>query len=131
MKNIPTPTISKFKEINVGKYTTTQHFEIVKSTQDEPETEKINLARDRQFAKSLPDYWLSYRLNNRWRRITGLFKVDYTNYYKGDKGYKVGEKHLIIALLDADNREVTTYTFTGYYSSDPTRAIQLIETNNL
>jgi hypothetical protein len=131
MKNIPTPTISKFKEINVGKYSTTQHFEIVKPTQDEPETEKINLARDRQFAKSLPNYWLSYRLNNRWRRITGLFKVDNTNYYKGDKGYKVGEKHLIIALLDADDREVTTYTFTGYYSSDPTRAIQLIETNNL
>ena len=131
MKNIPVPTISKFKEINIGKYTTTQHFEIVKPTQDEPETEKINLARDRQFAKSLPNYWLSYRLNNRWRRITGLFKVDNTNYYKGDKGYKVGEKHLIIALLDADDREVTTYTFTGYYSSDPTRAIQLIETNNL
>ena len=127
MKNIPTPTISKFKEINVGKYTTTQHFEIVKSTHDEPETEKINLARDRQFAKSLPDYWLSYRLNNRWRRITGLFKVDDTNCYKGDKGYKVGEKHLIIALLDADNREVTIYTFENYYTKNVDEAIQLIK----
>jgi hypothetical protein len=127
MKNIPTPTISKFKEINVGKYTTTQHFEIVKSTQDEPETGKINLARDRQFAKSLPDYWLSYRLNNRWRRITGLFKVDDTNYYKGDKGYKVGEKHLIIALLDADNLEVTIYTFENYYTKNVDEVIQLIK----
>jgi hypothetical protein len=127
MQNIPTPTISKFKEIKIGKFTTTQHFEIVKHTQDAPETERINLSKDRQFAKSLPNYWLSYRYNNRWKRITGLFKVEDTNYYKGDKGYKIGEKHLIIALLDADKREVTTYTFENYYTKDVDEVIQLIK----
>ena len=127
MQNIPTPTISKFKEINVGKFTSTQHFEIFTHTEIAPETEKINLSKDRQFAKSLPNYWLSYRLNKRWRRVTGLFKVDNTDYYKGDKGYKIGEKHLIIALLDSDGREVTIYTFENYYSKDVAQAIQLIQ----
>jgi len=124
--NIPQPQILEFTEINIGKFKTTKHFEIVQYSTETPETDKINIVKDRQFAQSLPDYWLSYRLNNRWRRITGLFKIGNTNYYKGDKGYKNVKECLVIALIDNDNRTVTIYTFKDYYSSDPTPALDLI-----
>jgi hypothetical protein len=126
MQNIPTPLVSKFNEINIGKFKTTKHFELIQHTTETPETDKINIVKDRQFAQSLPDFWLSYRLNNRWQRITGLFKIGNTNYYKGDKGHKNVKECLIIALIDNDNRSVTIYTFKDYYSSNPTPALDLI-----
>ncbi len=124
--NVPHPQIMRFSEINIGKFKTTKHFELIHNTTDTPDTDKINVVNDRQFARSLPDYWLSYRLNNRWRRITGLFKVSNTEYYKGDKGRNNVKEHLIIVRLH-DKRLATVYTFKGYYSNDPTAAIQLIK----
>jgi hypothetical protein len=126
-QNIPQPQILEFTEINIGKFKTTKHFELVQYSTETPETDKINIVKDRQFAQSLPDYWLSYRLNNRWRRITGLFKVGDSIYYKGDKGQNNVKECLVIAQIDNDSRTVIIYTFKGYYSSDPAAAIELIQ----
>lgn len=123
---IPQPEIQTFTEINIGKYKTTKHYETI----IEPlphQTSKVNIVTDRNFAKSMPDYWLSYRINNRWKRITGLFKVDGTKYHKGDKGQNNVKESLILAVIDNNKRAVTIYTFNGYYSKDPTQGINLIE----
>jgi hypothetical protein len=126
MQNIPTPLVSTFNEINIGKFITTQHFEVA-DEHNAHDTHMINLAKDRQFAKSLPDYWLSYRLNERWQRITGLFNIAGTNYYKGDTGFLDKAKHLIIARIDAENRQVTTYTFKNYFTKDVDVILHLIK----
>tara|TARA_R110000796_G_scaffold23036_1_gene66193 strand:+ start:1877 stop:2272 length:396 start_codon:yes stop_codon:yes gene_type:complete len=128
--NIPHPQKSIYTEINIGKFKTTRHYDLIQPNETAP-TELINIVTDRQFAKSLPNYWLSYRESNKWKRITGLFKVDGTKYHKGDKGRNNVKEHLILVYIDKETRTVILYTFIGYYSSDPTRAIQLIENNNL
>lgn len=125
MQNIPTPIVSRFKEINIGKYRTTQHFEVI--DKQVSITEKINLAKDRQFAKSLPEYWLSYRINNRWRRITGLFKIGDTGFYKGDTGFLENRKHLIIAFISHDTNVVTIYTFKNYFTQSAEVIFDLIK----
>ena len=125
--NVPQPQIMEFTEINIGKFKTTKHFELIQHNTETPETDKINIVTDRQFAQSLPDYWLSYRLNNRWRRITGLFKVGNSKYYKGDKGHNNVKECLVIAQMESESRKVIIYTFKGYYSSDPAEAIELIQ----
>jgi hypothetical protein len=124
--HIPTPEIQVFKEINIEKYKTTRHFESINLVKTH-QTDKINIVTDRKFAKSLPDYWLSYRFNNRWKRITGLFKVENTNYYKGDIGRNNIKESLVIVGIDKPKGIVKVCIFKGYYSKNPIPAIMRIK----
>ena len=129
--HIPAPEILEFTEINIGAYKTTKHFDLVKSNTNTPPTQKAHIVRDRQFARSLPDYWLSYRYGQRWIRITGLFKVGDTDYFKGDIGVDNVKKHLIIFKFHGNSRDITVYTFKDYYSKDLEPVIDYITKNNL
>lgn len=128
---IPIPTILKFTEINIGKYKTTKHFDLVYSNTKTPPTTKAHIVSDRQFAKSLPDYWLSYRVGKRWKRVTGLFKVGKTSYFKGDIGCNNIKEHLIIFKFGDDIRDITIYTFNNYYSKGVKSVINFITKKNL
>lgn len=128
---IPMPTILKFTEINIGNFKTTKHFDLVYSNTKTPPTKKAHIVSDRQFARSLPDYWLSYRVGKRWKRITGLFKVGKTSYFKGDIGRNNNKVHLIIFKFGDTVRDITIYTFNDYYSKDVESVIDLIKKKNL
>ncbi|WP_405350679.1 hypothetical protein [Nonlabens sp. Asnod3-H03] len=112
----PTPITNQFKEINIGKYLGTKHFELELSKNNkEVISHKIRVAVNRSFAKSLPTYWLSFRPQNKWESITGLFKTSTPYYFKGD-AYK--KKHLLIARVDEVNNTVILFYFKNFYSKD-------------
>jgi hypothetical protein len=114
----PKPIVNQFNEINIGKYLGTKHFELEQSTNSkEVISHKNRLAVNRSFAKSLPTYWLSFRPQNKWESITGLFKIGNTQYYKGDEDHR---KHLIIARVENNSNQLILFYFKNYYTSDAT-----------
>ncbi|MBE7641052.1 hypothetical protein GUB10_11970 [Salegentibacter sp. BLCTC] len=126
MATIPTPTIHTFTEINPGKYASVKHYELdqVKNG-NSLLSDKINIQKDRKFARSMPDYWLKKREGNKWSRpITGLFKTAKENIYKGDSNYK---KHLIILKLAEDESQATVYYFQNFYTADLRHILPLIK----
>lgn len=113
-----TAIVHTFKEINVGKYATVKHFKLEKVTNGKTQIgDKINLAKDRNFAKSMPEYWLKTHNGIKWSKyaLTGLFKTKRPNYYKGDASRK---KHLILAYLNERNNNLIIYFYKDYYTAD-------------
>ena len=117
MATIPTPIIHYFKEVNPGKYRSVKHFQLdqVKNGKSLL-TNKINISKDRKFAKSAPDYWLKVREGNKWSKpITGLFKTKKRDVYHGDSQYK---KDLIIAQFADQDSKVIVYYYKNFYTGD-------------
>ncbi|MCM8568875.1 hypothetical protein NE848_05770 [Gramella jeungdoensis] len=115
MHDIPAPIIHTYTEINKGKYRSVRHFELktVKNGKSVL-SDRINLQKDRQFAKSFPKYWLKIRKGKKWSRpITGLFDTDRPNLFHGDSQYK---KHLIIVHIPNQSGQVSIYYFQNYFT---------------
>jgi hypothetical protein len=115
---IPKPSIYIYKEINVGKFSTTKHFELInQNIENNNLTNLIKISKDRGFAKSLPVYWLNTRTDNKWgkRNLTGLFKTSKTNLYKGDIDKK---KNLLLFKFSEGANSLTIYCFKDYYTSN-------------
>jgi hypothetical protein len=110
----PQPIVNAFHEVNIGKYKGTKHYDL---TEHSPKaiTLKARLAVNRSFAKSLPNYWLSFRPANKWVSITGLFRIGSTQYYKGDADHK---KHLVIVEVKEQSNTITLYYFENYFTRD-------------
>jgi hypothetical protein len=125
--NIPTPTKHVYTEINQGKYKTTRHYNIVEVTNGKQIlSDLLNVNLDRNCAKSSPTYWLSIRKDNKWIRLTGLFKTPYLSYFVGDKGRNNIKEDMIISVFSEDNSSLTVYYFKGYYSNNLLSVIQSI-----
>ncbi|MFY9243930.1 MAG: hypothetical protein WAO74_12995 [Polaribacter sp.] len=123
---IPKPSIYIYKEINVGKYSTTKHFELVNQNNDNDNlTNLIKISKDRGFAKSNPLYWLNTQTNNKWnkRNLTGLFKTSISNLFKGDIDMK---KNLLLIKFSEGANSLTVYCFKNYYTSNLDNVLQLI-----
>jgi len=127
MRNIPTPAIHVFKEFNVGKYRSVKHFELLEiKNGNNLLTTKINLSKDRGFAKSNPDYWVKIWKGNKWavKTLTGLFKTKLPNIYFGYKGKK---EHLIIFKFSDDSNTITMYYFENFYTNDLSKVLELVK----
>lgn len=126
MATIPTPTVHHFKEVNPGKYASVKHYQLEQVTNGNSLlSEKINVGKDRKFARSTPDYWLKIKDGNNWSKpITGLFKTSTENLYKGDCNYK---KHLLILRFTEDQSRATVYYFRNFYTADLTRVLPLTQ----
>ncbi len=111
----PKPIVHTFSEVNKGKYRSVRHFELQKVENGESKlSDKINLQKDRQFAKSFPKYWLKIRKGNKWSRpVTGLFDTERPNIYHGDSHFK---KHLILVHIPTDSDKVKVYYFENYFT---------------
>ena len=122
----PTPTIHTFTEINPGKYASVKHYKLDQVNNGTSLiSEKINIQKDRNYAKSMPDYWLKIRQGKKWSRpITGLFKTSTENLYKGDGNYK---RHLILLRFTEDQSQVTVYYFKDFYTADLTHILPLTQ----
>lgn len=124
---IPKPSIYVYKEINVGKYSTTKHFELINQSDDnENLTNLIKISKDRGFAKSLPVYWLTNRINNKWNKsnLTGLFKTSYNHIFKGDIDKK---KNLLIVKFSEGANKIIVYCFKDFYTTNLKEVLQLID----
>jgi hypothetical protein len=113
----PKPSVYIYIEINVGKFSTTKHYELVNQIDENKLTNRIKVSKDRGFAKSLPVYWLDTRTDNKWDKIslTGLFKTSVTNLFKGDTEKK---KNLLLFKFSEDTNSLTVYFFKDYYTSN-------------
>jgi hypothetical protein len=123
---IPKPSIYIYKEINVGKFSTTKHFELVNQNNDKDNlTNLVKVSKNRGFANSMPVYWIDTRTNNKWDEIslTGLFKTSITNLFKGDIDKK---KNLLLFKFSEDANSLTFYCFKDYYTSNVNDVIQFI-----
>ena len=122
-----TPTIHIFKEFNVGKYRSVKHFELLEiKNGNNLLTTKINLSKDRGFAKSNPDYWVKIWKGNKWseKTLTGLFKTKTPNVFFGYKGKK---EHLILFKFSNDSITITVYYFENFFTNDLTKVLGFIK----
>ncbi|UMB60261.1 hypothetical protein MHL31_14395 [Lutibacter sp. A80] len=120
----PIPIIHTYKEVNTGKYKSVKHFEIAEVENSTPPLSKLlNISKNRNCALSMPDYWLKIRQANKWSKcITGLFKTDFKNIYKGDVNKK---QHLLIFKFN-DTDTLTVYYFKNYYTQDFSKVLPFI-----
>jgi len=121
----PQPVTHIYKEVNKGKYRSVKHFELVKVLNANSQlSDLINISKNRNCALSMPDFWLKIRQGNKWSNcITGLFKTDIQNIYKGDVNKR---KHLLIFKFN-DEVTLTVYYFENYFTNDLSNILPLID----
>ncbi|MFV0565860.1 MAG: hypothetical protein ACK5NB_08515, partial [Flavobacteriaceae bacterium] len=111
---IPTPITHVYKEINTGKYATVKHYELTAVQNGIPQlSQKINISQNRNFALSMPLFWLKEHNGKKWQSFctTGLFKTDAPNLYKGDTQKKCN----LLLFRFSDNQEIlTVYYFKNF-----------------
>ena len=121
-----TPETYIFKEINIGKYNSVKHYQIVSNngTQNNLFT-LLNIGKNRSFAQSMPDYWLKVKQGKKWSKcLTGLFKTSTQNIFKGDL-YK--KKDLILFKFSSNADTLTICHFENYYTKDLSNVLKFIE----
>lgn len=113
----PNFVVHIYKEINKGKYKTTKHYQLVETQYGECLlSDRINISKDQNFAKSSPDYWLKIRKCNKWsKNITGLFKTNTKLTYWGDQDLR---KHLIVFKFSNNAETLTVFYFKNYFTND-------------
>jgi len=127
MRNLPKPTIHVFQEFNEDKYRSVKHFELVEiKNSSNLLTTKINLSKDRGFAKSNPDYWVRTWQGSKWsaKTLTGLFKTKMPNVFFGYKGKK---ESLILFKFSNNGSTLTLYYFENFFTNDLTKVLDLIK----
>ncbi|WP_298527837.1 hypothetical protein [uncultured Christiangramia sp.] len=113
----PNPIIHTYREINPGKYRSVKHYELKNLSGGANQlSETLNIQKDRQFAKSMPEYWLKKRIGKKWSKpVTGLFQTEIENIYFGDSDYK---KNLIFVHFSENQDEVTIFYYKEFYTRD-------------
>jgi len=106
------PIIHIYKEINVGKFKSVRHFELIECNSKPKITGKINISLDRQYAqRSNPKYWLKTHNGNKWsNNITGLFQTGVTGVYLGDLNKR---QHILFAK--ESEKGFIVYVFPNFY----------------
>ncbi len=120
----PKPVTHIYKEINKGKYRSVKHFELAEVLNGTSLlSELINISKNRNCAMSMPDFWLKIRQGAKWSNcITGLFKTNKLDFYKGDHNKK--QNLLIFKFSDADT--LTVYYFKNYFTNDLSNVLPYI-----
>lgn len=111
------PVTHIFKEVNKGKYRSVKHYELVEVKNGITLLpELINVSQNRNFALSMPQYWLKIRQGKKWSNcITGLFKTEVENIYKGDVNKK---QHLLIFEFSNDSDTLTIHYYKNFFVKD-------------
>jgi len=114
----PTPVTHIFKEVNIGKYKTTNHYELVEVKNGSSKlSNKLNISANRNCALSMPEYWLKLHEGNKWAKkwLTGLFKTPNVNIFYGDTKHKT---NLLLFEFSNDKRFLKVYFYPNYYTSN-------------
>ena len=116
-QNTPQHSTYVYKEINVGKYKATKHFELVGL--DNPKNKLsnlVNISKDRNCAQSMPDYWFKIKQGKKYSNwLTGLFKTENPSIFKGDLDKK---RHLVLFKFSDYASTLTIKYFENYYTRD-------------
>lgn len=120
-----TPVTYIFKEINIGKYTSVKHYELVSfdGTTNKLSTQ-LNISQNRNCAQSTPDYWLKIKQGKKWSGwLTGLFKTDSSNIFRGDLEKK---KHLLLFRFTKDTHTLNVCYFENCFTRDLSNVLHFI-----
>ena len=111
------PIIHYFNEINVGKFKSVKHYELKRTENGNTQLSNlINISKNRDFAKSKPDYWLKIKKEKKFSGcLTGLFKTGIKDTFKGDVDSK---KHLVVFRFTDDASVLIIYYYENYYTDD-------------
>ena len=114
-----------YNEVNHGRYNSVKHYE----TQDasNPFTNLINIAKDRGFAKSNPNYWLKTKEGKKWSKnaLSGLFKTSNEHIFWGDIKSNGRKTNTFLVEFSKDAEELKVYYF-DYYTQDVENLISSI-----
>lgn len=136
MNTATKPIVLKYDATNLGKFKSTTHYQLTNGNLDITDlTELLNLSVDRECAKSSPTYWIQTRNDNKWQkpRLTGLFKTESQNIYKGDT--QKGRTKLVFVFSDL-RQTLTVYYFKdlnypNFYKDDLSRFKAFLQNTNL
>ncbi len=114
---IPHPVTHIFKEVNKGKYRSVKHFELQEVINGNSLlSEAINISKNRNYALSMPHYWLKIKQGKKWSNcITGLFKTEAKNVYHGDVNKK---QHLLLFEFSNDAETVVIHYYQNFFTSN-------------
>jgi hypothetical protein len=122
----PLPITHIFKEINKGKFKSTKHYELVEvSNGTSLLSEALNISKNQNCAQSMPEFWLKIKQGKNWSKfyITGLFKTDQRNIFKGDHNRR---QNLLMFKYSEDTEILTVYYFRNYFTKDLSKILPLI-----
>lgn len=121
-----TPVTYIFKEINIGKYTSVKHYQLVSFNGITNKLSTLlNISENRNCAHSTPDYWLKIKQDKKWGRcLTGLFKTSTQNIFRGDL-YK--KKDLLLFKFSSNADTLTICHFENYYTKDLSNVLQFVK----
>jgi len=111
-----TPTIHSFNEVK--RFKEVIHYELINVNNGKSQlSEKLNLSKDRNCAKSSPTYWITERTKDgkKWQSqsLTGLFKSVKPFFYKGDADKR---KHLLIFKFSYNANNLIVYYYKDFYT---------------
>lgn len=136
MNTANTPIVLIYDATNLGKYKSTTHYQLTNGNVNATGlTELLNLSVDRECAKSSPTYWIQTRKDNKWQkpRLTGLFKTESINIYKGDT--QKGRNKLVFVFSDLMQTLTVYYikdsNYPHFYKDDLSRFKALLQNTNL
>jgi hypothetical protein len=121
-----TPTTYIFQEINIGKYNSVKHYDIVSHNGTQNNLSSLlNISKNRNCAQSTPDYWLKIKQDKKWSRcLTGLFKTSTQNIFRGDLHKK---KDLLLFKFSSNADTLTVCHFENYFTADLSNVLQFIK----
>jgi hypothetical protein len=110
------PIIHSFKEVE--RFKEVIHYKLINVYNGKPQlSEKLNLSKNRNCAKSSPVYWIKERVpdDKKWQpqSLTGLFSSDKPFYYKGDAEKR---KHLLIFKFSYNANNLIVYYYKDFYT---------------
>lgn len=101
-----------YNQVNKGKYKSVRHYEEV--TGNTRHFKYVNISENRNFAKSKPEFWFKVRNGKKWGKpLTGLFKTDYPNIYKGDLQKRT---HLILFQFLENGDKLKIVVFNQFFT---------------
>lgn len=121
------PVIHTFKEVNVGKFGSVKHFELIEvSNGNSFLSNLINISKDRGFSKAKPAFWLKVRVGNKWGKpeFTGLFKTNRKNIYRGDIDNRT---HLVLFKFSDDKSTLIIAIYRYYFTTDLSHLLPIFD----
>lgn len=120
-----TPVTYIYKEINIGRYTSVKHYELISESGTTSDlSTHLNISENRNCAQSTPDYWLKKKDGKKWSKyLTGLFKTSTKQVFRGDLQKK---KHLLLFRFLDNGHTLKILYFKDYFTRDLTNVLPLI-----
>jgi len=131
------PIVHIFKEVKIGKYPSTRHYELDDVINGKAEiTDRIKISNNREFNKVLISkaktlFYQRTKDGKKWDRYqtSALFNTSNNLFCFGDVAPKFVKTHSLIYKYSTDMHTLNIYYFKDYYNANYQQLISLIDKN--